>query len=317
MIPPLDRFYDQFAAREAQRGQRTGGFSKILSDVSLLCLVLAIVHIVTRAEWIAACLVGAGFLPIGLFGTLIWLGALGYLIHLADWIGAAALAASMGIGFVSWSLGFRNARREIIETATGISPFEGMSMGLGYLVQSATLAIAYLSAGIISYCAWGVFGLAILYAAMRYSVRMYPRWARIHYPLMFRWSRFAAQAAIRELEAGQRVDVRPELCDFVDSVVHVGPVEAQGKAQGIVEDADAARTDFVDEELLRELYEERNPSLDRAKLDELMDDVREIVATADDVGLRLRYVIAAFVQNDFGPEERARYLDAVLQGKAT
>jgi hypothetical protein len=115
------------------------------------------------------------------------------------------------------------------------------------------------------------------------------------------------------MESGERVDVRPELCDFVNSVVHVGP----GRAQRIVVDADAARTGFADEELLRELYDQRKPSVDPGKLDELMDRVREIVTTADDVGLRLRYVIAAFVQQDFGVGERARYIDAALQGKAT
>ncbi len=48
-----------------------------------------------------------------------------------------------------------------------------------------------------------------------------------------------------------------------------------------------------------------------------MAKLREIIVASEDVGLRLRYVIAGFVENDFGSEERACYLGAVFDGKAT
>ncbi len=216
----------------------------------MLILVLAAVHVLRRQEWIAAALLGADLLPIRPFGTLLWLGALGYLIYLRDFFGAGALGGSLVVSWLSWWIGFRNAKREIINGATGISPFEGMSTGLGYIIQRIALATAYLTTGIISICPWVVFALAAFYAVIRYSFRLYPRWARLHYPLMFRWTRFAAQASVRHLNSGQPVDFGPELCEFAQSIY---PQHGPENAQQMIEDADAARSNFADEDLMRRL----------------------------------------------------------------
>ena len=210
MLPVLDRFYDQLGGSRVRCGHRTGGFSKILSHVSVLILVLAAVHVLRRQEWIAA------RPPRGrlVADRPVWNTALGYLIYLRDFFGAGVLGGSLVVSWLSWWIGFRNAKREIINGATGISPFEGMSTGLGYIIQCIALATAYLTTGIISICAWVVFALAAFYAVIRYSFRLYPRWARLHYPLMFRWTRFAAQASVRHLNSGQPVDFGPELCQL-------------------------------------------------------------------------------------------------------
>lgn len=313
----LEKAFEESAVRCANNGERTGGFSKILSHVCLLLLVLAFAHAARNQEWPALLMIAAAF-AVNSVSWLLWIGSVIYLLYVGDVFAASVVVLSMVVTQLSFRVGVQNAKRELIAGASGISPFMGMAATpILCVAQTAGLAIGYLTTGTVSVCSWIVFGLAVVYSESCYRLRLYPKWARLHYPLMILWSHFAASAAIRASEETSPVDVEPELCEFVASIF---PDRGKEYAEGLVHDTDSDRRRFLDEIAFRNLASRNlwkgfKLQNDEAALDRFIEKVREIV-TSEDSGLRVRYVIAAVIENDFGSAERIKYIVAALNGGA-
>lgn len=308
-----DHVYDRLAMRAVDRAEQTGPLSKILSHVGILLFVLILAHTLSNGEWPAMVLIVLGVVPLRFIPELAWGGAFAYLVWAGDYLGVTILASLAASCIASRLSGFLNAKREITEGRSGISPFEGMSSGLSLIIQVISLPAAYFSTGIVSIVLWLTFAGSLFYSTVRYSYRLFPKWARLHYPLMRRWSRHAARLAACKLSGGVP-DISAELYEFVKSVY---PHFGLENAKQIVDAAENDRQQFTDFQLMKNFYFAKNPSVDASKLEAFTSELANSVKKSDDISLRLAYVIASVVENDFGLDERVSYLDAALFGKAT
>ena len=307
----VDGVYEHLALRDLERGRRPSPAARIISHVGLLLIVFVLAHLIERREWLAMGLLLLATLPrLGLFALL---ASLVYRIVVADWIGAGALATSAVLAVASGALSFRYAKADLRMRRTGISAFEGWGPALGLAVQIAALTGAVLLPQIPSVIAWCVFAVALLLQASRYYFRLATPWRRVHYPLMFRWSQFAALLAVQGVDEASDPDVELALHEFVRSVF---PSYNSTETKEFVDAAEEARRSFSDEGALRDLYSQADPTVNGSAMEELLGAIRRVFASSESIATRLAFIIAVIVEHDYGKDERARYLYAVLKGDA-
>jgi nitrogen-specific signal transduction histidine kinase len=96
----------------------------------------------------------------------------------------------------------------------------------------------------------------------------------------------------------------------------VYPHREDEEIKAIVADAADKMGSFVDRDLIRQTIQKRNPSVPQETIRDVLDKFEGHLQTDKGRKLIVRYSVAEVVGSVFGPEERAAYLLAVIEGKA-
>jgi hypothetical protein len=302
------------ARGRAERGQNTGCISKVLSQVSVLFLLVLLIHLVKAQQWL-----GLGVLITTALVPSRWVrssGGIGTLIVLCvakDWIGAIILIGCVVTTIISVEIGWRNARKALLQGQSNVSALEGINVKAMLIAQMTGLAIGIVASGVMLWVGWSIFALAIVYQTFRYAFRLRSPWSRVHYPLMLRWAHSAGVHSGRSQLSQEAFDEESALIDFAESINPEAGVDA---AVNLVAKADDMRTSFGDEQSLRAVCRELAPQMGEDALDEFLRKVAQMIEASSDLALRVRFIIAEVIEQNYGARDRARYIHAVLSGKA-
>lgn len=292
------------------QGWTTGPASRLLSWITLnLYVVFAVMLLENKLYLPLIIAVVLFFAPLGSLGTL----ALAvYLAYIHFWTGLSLILVCLVLGFASFMFGVRYNKKLIKARGALIDPFETMpEIGAAIIVQLVALGGALLLPGVLAILLWVVYILATAFLAWRFAFRLRSPWARIHYPLMLRYSALAGVEAAAAATYGRDYSMNNVLLPLLRSLY---PDREDHELQDVISSAERKLTDFSDEAPLREFL---NPLAGATQTDAIL--ARTKADIQDRVGWDaklLRFVIAEVVTREFGHKERTKYIAALLTGDA-
>jgi len=308
----IDRVMGTVANRYVERGEGTGGASKVLSGLAFPILTVLAVELIKDHQYIPLAIMAA--LSWTKYGSLVVLAGFVYFAVTQQWVGTAILGAYSIVAILSAQLGKKNVKRLLLAKKPMISPFVDMPDMLLILVfQCGFLAAALSTQGWISVVLWMLFALSIFYQLLRYLYRLRPRWNQIHEPLMHRYAAIAGFEAGRARRDNREFDFFAATHTLVKSVY---PDKEDEEVEALVQQAAEKMECFSDRDLLTKTIRRRNPKVKEDVVEDLLAKVENHLRTEDGRKIISRYAIADAVESVFGEEERGKYLLAVIDGTA-
>jgi hypothetical protein len=313
MFDPLEKLKTTIAANDAREGKGTGPLSKILSHLAILAFVYLLAALV-KDRWYVSALVILG-LGITRFGIWAFVAAAAYFAFVSYWAGVWLSLTAFATNVASFWVGLRNVKRNLFSKKTNVDAFEGMHDSVFALILEAmALFVGVVSTGTLASLAWAFFGIVMLFHLGRYGIRLGSPWRRLHNSLMVRYAGIAGYQMGTAQKEGREFDLAEALFELVKSAL---PSKEDEQIRELVESAQIKMREFSDRENLRRFFEKKFPAANANKIAELLDDIHRSLLDPQKKGERIRWTIAELVENDFGTEERTKYLDAVIFGKAT
>lgn len=312
MVSQFDNFMDAIVTQYAERGEGTGGISKILSGLTFPILTVLAVQMIKDAQYIPLAIIAV--LMWTKVGFLVLLGAAVYFIFTKYWIGLGFLGGHFAVSIVSVYLGKRNIKKLLFSGKPMISPFESMPDLLLILVfECLFLAVALFTKGWVSVLFWILFGLVVLHHFGRYWFRLRPRWSQIHQPLMIRYAACAGQEAGQAEREEREFDFSAATQLLLKSVY---PNRDDSEIEDMVENAGEKLESFSDREVIAESIRRRNPSVPDDTVESVLGKIEQHLQTDEGAKLIVRYAVAEVIESVFGLDERGDYLLAVIDGRA-
>jgi len=173
----------------------------------------------------------------------------------------------------------------------------------------------FLLGGILRRVVALMFVLALLFICFRLSMRLFPKYARLSYPLGVRYLALLGLRAGQLERAGKRTVIDEEfVCRFLTNAVYLNLDLAT--ASELLHEAQTKALDFVDRDELLQEFVRRHPGLDVAKFGpELEQRVRSAAETSPIRGYVSEWLMADVIERRYGKAERVRYLAYVVTGK--
>lgn len=308
----LDRVFDNLALEYAARGEGTGAWSKILSGISFPLFGALAATLVIDGHYVALAAIAAMF--ISQIAVLVVVGLIAYLIYVQSWAAASLLIAYAGLSIASLTIGRRNAKRLLMEGSPMISPFEAMPEILVFLfAEPLLLFLSLVTSGYPAAICWALFGLVIVFHAGRFLYRLYPRWSRVHHPLMVRYACAAGMEAAKATAEGREFSFHDATVNLLQLVY---PKKSEEDIDRWVCDLQGRMAEYEDAMGIERELRKCNPTVKEDTLKSLRDKAAKFFVEGSDNALLTRYAIAEVVGELHGSEERARYLMAVIMGDA-
>ncbi len=199
-----------------------------------------------------------------------------------------------------------------------VSPFESMpDVRFSFFVAVALGIGAFALDGALRWTMAVILGLALLFICSRLSARLFPKYARLSYPLGVRY------ASLLGLRAGQlERDGKPTVideefvCRFLTNAVYLNLDLAT--ASELLHEAQTKAINFVDRDELLQEFVRRHPGLDVARFGpELEQRVRSAAETSPIRGYVYEWLMADVIERRHGKAQRLRYLANVVTGKVS
>jgi len=197
-----------------------------------------------------------------------------------------------------------------------VSPFESMPEVRLSLFVAAVLGVgAFVLGGILRWVVALVLVLALLFIGVRLRFRLFPKYARLSYPLGVRYAALLGLHVGRAERAGKPPVADEEfVCRFLTDAVYQN-IDLT-TASELFHEAQRKAVNFVDrDELMRE-FVRRYPGLDAVRLClELEQQVRSGTETSVIRGFIAEWLMADVIERRYGKAERVRYLADVVTGR--
>lgn len=308
----FDNLMGPIVMQYAERGEGTGGVSKILSGLMFPILTVLAVQMIKDQQYIPLFILA--ILMWTKFGSFVMVAGLIYFFVTEYWIGAGILSVYFLVSILSMQLGKKNIKRLLLSGNPMISPFESMPDLLLILVlECLFLAVALFTHDWFRVLFLFLFGLIVLYHLFRYWFRLHPRWSQVHQPLMVRYAGFAGQEMGQAGREGREFDFFVAIRLLIKSVY---PSKKDEEIETILVHAAEKMDLFLDRDLIKQAMQKRNPYVLEDTVRNLLDKVETHLQAEEGRNKIVRYAIAEIVEAVFGPEERGVYLLAVIEGKA-
>ncbi len=137
-------------------------------------------------------------------------------------------------------------------------------------------------------------------------------WRRIHFPAM----RYYAAASGTEFAEAQNSNRDFNINNaLINVLTMLQPDWDEETKENFIKIVMARNETYVDENLIRSIFQKRNKKLTENDLDELMSTLNTSLNRTDNSWL-VRMLIAEIIQSMFGIEERGEYLVACIEGRA-
>lgn len=301
-----DRAFDR-----TKRGKSTGPTSRFLSWINLHIYVICIAVLLEDNQYIPlAILVILSFTPISPLGII---AVAIYFAFTSYWVGFALLALSWVVGILSVRFGVRFNQTRIQRRSALVDPFEHMpEVGTATIVELISLGMAVMFSGVISILALIAYFLATAFLLWRFWFRLQSGWARLHYPLMLRYSALAGEETAKAAILQREYSIDNILLPFLRGVY---PEWSELELNDLLHTAQRKLDSFADFEALQH-YIPNVTRLSQAQTVELLNKLKaEIDARKDYVGRQLRYVIAEIIRNEYDEQERLAYIGGLLTGR--
>lgn len=312
MTSQFDNFMDIIVTQYAERGEGTGGASKILSGLVFPILTVLAVQLVKDQQYIPLLVLAA--LMWTKIGFFVMLAGLIYFLMTRYWMGAGILAGYFIVTSLSVYFGKRNIKRLFLSGKPMVSPFEGMPDLLLILVfECLFLALALFTHGWVRAILGSLFVIVVLHHFGRYWFRMRPRWSQIHQPLMMRYAACAGQEAGQAEREKRAFDFHAATKSLLKSVY---PQRQDEDIETMVYDASEKMDTFSDRDLIRHAIQRRNLAIPKETVEGVLDKTEVHLRSDEGRKLIVRYTVAKVVESVFGESERGEYLLAVIEGKA-
>jgi hypothetical protein len=298
-------FENEVAIKKMAHGDGTGPISRILSNVSILIFIfLFVTSVKAKFYWVALLLL-LMFTNLGFFLTI---GLFIYFIFIQYWVGVILIILYGVVGRISVSFGISNIKKNLYSRRAKVDPFEGMFDLFIYLIfQSVFMTLALLTSGILSAISWSIFGIVTFFEALRYYHRIASPWRSLHYSLMIRYAVLAGHQAGVAKTLSKGFDMNSVLIEFVKNIY---PEFSQEKIELLLNSVYKKMGNFTDREGLFDIFKKDYPMLDFKRINEILDKVQENLKKNNP-----RWIIAEIVENDYGIQERVKYLKAVIMGQ--
>jgi hypothetical protein len=307
----LSQLFEPEIQARLRRAKGTGAASWILSACVLFVAVYLLVALAARHLWIPfAILLVLSLTPLVSIGGI---GLATYSFATGRWIlGGLFLCQGAASVLAVWA-GRKNIEGILLRGRANIEPFEGApDLTLLTWLTLGLLAAALATRGTASLVLWIVLGLVAMMLVGRAWFRLFPRWSRLHFPLMFRYAGCAGMEAARSEAMASEFDIHSALTSLVKGCYEYMD---EHDARLVVGAAELRMERFEDRADLKAWIANRATQADAEKLEHLMDSIADVLAGAKGRGLLVRYAITEIVERQYGTEERLGYLVAMLRGQ--
>jgi hypothetical protein len=197
-----------------------------------------------------------------------------------------------------------------------VSPFESMPDVLFSLAIVAVLRVGtYFAGGIIRWAMALVLLLALLFICIRLRFRLFPKYARLSYPLDVRYvSLVGLYAGAAERDGRPALADEEFVCRFLTDAVYRNMDRAT--ASELLRETQSKALNFVDRRELVEEFARRRPNLDVAAFEPKLDHFVRFAVDASPIrGYISEWLMADIIERRYGRVERIRYLADVITQK--
>jgi hypothetical protein len=305
--------YD-FALQRTRKGKTTGPFSRILSWINLHVYIFIIVTLIKDQQYIPLAILTILVLtPIAPLAMLVGAGYFGFIRY---WTGVGLLVLTWIVGFLSVRFGVRYNEKLVRGRAATIDPFENMpEAAIPTIIELIAFGVALLTNGCISVVAWAIFAIATSFLLMRYWFRIQSGWARLHYPLMLRYSALAGEEAAKAKLNDRKYSLGTVLSRLVKSGY---PSWSQEEVNTLIDTAREKLVNFTDREELLEYFGVRKSYESQDGISDLISLVEKEIRDQVGMDVKLRgFVIAEIVNREYGESERTEYVAGLITGRIT
>ncbi|KXK49623.1 MAG: hypothetical protein UZ05_CHB002001824 [Chlorobi bacterium OLB5] len=307
-----EHYVQQTAFKWLEKGRNTGYVSRILSYISLNLLVLNLALLFNAEHFIPlAVLMVVGFTSWGHFATI---GIFIYSIFIGFWPSVIVSAIFFITGWISSQAGMRNVKKVLYGGKSNVEAFEGTPDLLIYtILQLVCFGLALITSGLFSIILWILCAIFTLLQLQKILFRVGAKWRTIHFPCMIRYSNFIG------FEIGQSQSENREtepINAFENLIMSVWETMLPMEVKSCLESIMDKMENFVDKDNLKIYISKKYNSHDEEKLKIVTDEMIRMIEKKE-IGLQVRYIIAEIVENDYGINERTKYLYNVFIGKAT
>jgi len=186
-----------------------------------------------------------------------------------------------------------------------------------FLLFIAAVLVIGISAigGVFRWIMAVIFVPILLFTCFRFSMRLFPKYARLSYSLGMRYAAMLGFHIGVAERAGKRTVIDEEfVCRFLTNAVYLNLDLAT--ASELLHEAETKALDFVDRDELVQEFVRRHPGLDVARAKpELEQRVRSAAESSPMRGYISEWLIADVIERRYGKAERMRYLAYVVTGK--
>ncbi len=304
---------DELAADYTHKGVATGVPSRLLSLLFFPVATLMVAQLAKEGLYLlAAVVVIAQF--IGPLGLLVRTGVLVFLVVTNHWVAASIIFVLLIIQVTVPILGTANAKRVLREDRPIVSPFEGLAdLRVALLAECLSLGGALLTDGWVRVTLLVVFTVVASFHASQLLFRLYPLWHRLHYSLMMRYAALAAAEHVLSSSEGRSFDFEAAALHLLESAYPYSPESGNG----LLERARTSKLSFSDRGHLEEMLRANRPDLSEEKVQGVLQRTHDELISTDGDALIIRYAIAELVEEAYGDEERALYMQAIFSGRAS
>lgn len=314
----FEKYLNELNEREIEQyvnqGKGTGPLSKMLSHFSLLLLPCVAVQLFKDAQYLPLLvLLALGFTK---YENWVMIGLLIYALITQYWMVLIILSVFAILNYLSYYFGKNHVRNLLRENKPIIDPFEGIiDFTIVLPLEWISLALALLFSKTLSIIMWTIFSIALLYWLARCYYRLYPRYNRIHQPMMFRYAKIAAEEYLRAQE-GEEFNFSRAAKSLLKTV-EFPYASSTDKAEEIFRQAETKMKTFSDHQAFKDILA-KVKSQSRLSIDisEFLHKLRNYITTKEAQKYIINYCIAEIIEIIFGPEERIHYLLSVFIGKA-
>ena len=180
-------------------------------------------------------------------------------------------------------------------------------------VQWVFLIIAVLLA--VLYSAWWWIAVAILAMLCILQWHHYKGrpWRKLHYPLMYTYAARSApfEAVVAEYE-GREFDIRRAVSHFVKEV---RPNWDDERISTFIEREISRCEQFTDSDLIADALRRCNPKSNQTEITEYLKRIRKALNPSDN-SIIIRFIVAGFIEEQYGEMHRGEYLVQVARGEA-
>lgn len=303
----------QMVFDRVSKGQYTGLQSRLLSHLNLLVLVFLACLLILNRLYIPLIILGSTIFA-GNFSLLIFIGLTIYLSAIKFWLGVAIIIAMGIIGQLSVIFGSQHTKRVLYSNklTKNIDPFEGMMDMLPLtILEFIFFAVGIMSKGILSVIALSIFLILLFLNLYRYWYRYSEVWRRIHFSFMVRYAAKIGYAVGLTERDQKEAKIDIVLTDLLKEIIQDW---SSIQAQQFLDIIKNKIEKFSEKSLFVDIFRKIIVSDD--KVQELVDKFGDKLKSQNDKGLFIRYVIAELIEKDYGIEEKKKYFEALLTGRA-
>lgn len=230
-----------------------------------------------------------------------------------DWTALSGNILYVLFATIAVLFGTNNAKKILLNQKINIDPLEGMfDLTIPITLQYMSLGIALSFSSTYSVISWILFGLSSFWIIGRLWIRLYHKWSRLYYSIMMRFSSFSGvELANQERENGN-YNIQRVLINLTEDIY---PYMDEDDISLILNTAQSRYSNYTDREELNKMIEEEFKSTSERIL-EIQGQVGTQVQNKNNKNaLLVKYLIGEIIENEYGAEERLKYIYTFHMGR--